>query len=123
MKTAVLATICFNDYQIISWHLMGMNISELCIAKNTHLSHLLKRYAEEHQSIPISIIDLDLSKTYPLHTDYYTFLESFERLVVFWNGKHPLIADVMQLAREMGKEVSVVFSYPSQTFAFAKAVI
>jgi len=122
MKAAVIVTKCFEDYQIIRWHLMDMNISELLIPKKDHVYSLIKKYSEDNHTIPLRVLNLDVTKGLARNAlSVSTLLENCDQLVVFWNGKHLGIADLIQQARKMGKEVSVVYSYPVSTFKFANA--
>lgn len=116
MKTAVIVTKCFEDYQIISWHLMNLDISELFIAKKDHVYNLINKYSKENQNLPLKVLNLERTE-YTLNN--FTLLDYCERLVVFWNGKNAFIAELIQQARIIGKEVSVVYSYPTSTLKFA----
>ncbi|HSJ68204.1 MAG TPA: hypothetical protein VK921_11035 [Anditalea sp.] len=114
MKTAVIATKCFKDFQIISWHLMDLAISELIIAQNNHISSLLQKYADNHPELPVHILSPEKNTDSSNDSEKYNaLLDNCDRLVVFWNGKHKGIASLIKEAREMGKEVSVVYSYPT----------
>lgn len=124
MKTAIIVTKCFVDYQIIRWHLMDLYISELLIGKKDHVYSLIKKYSEDNHNLPLKILNLDFSKGHARYAHNVSMLlDNCDRLVVFWNGKHTGIADLIQQARVIGKEVSVVYSYPTSTLKFANAQV
>lgn len=115
MRTAIIATKCFKDYQIISWHLMDMHISEFVIPKNNHIYSLVKKYSEDNDNVPICKLDLNTSKIPSFVEKNFELIKDCDRLVVFWNGRHTGMAALIKYARDIGKEVSLVYAYPAST--------
>ena len=112
MKTAIIGTPLFEDYQILKWHLNQLSISEILIFGDWAIDTLARKYSEEKR-IPLKFSkpETGIEGYFPLLKRNFLLAESCDALVVFWDGKSSATASIIKKAREKGKEVMVVQSF------------
>lgn len=111
MKTAIIESESFTDYQVLKWHLEDLAISEVVTSQVNDINDLIKQYARE-KNLPLSVVgNSPQSGSFWLCRQLFLIVQNCETIVLFWNGNDTAIDGMIQKAREKGKEVIVVRSF------------
>jgi predicted Rossmann fold nucleotide-binding protein DprA/Smf involved in DNA uptake len=113
MKTAVIGSRGFSDYDLLKQTLDACFISEIVSGGAIGADQMAERYAEELK-IPTLIFKPDYNKYgrgAPLVRNK-EIVDAAERVIAFWDGKSRGTAYTLKYARSKGKEVKVISFTP-----------
>ncbi len=109
MKTAVIGSRNFNDYELLVRELDKFQITELISGGARGADQLAARYAKV-RGIPLTEHKPDY-RIYGKKATYVRndlIIKECERLIAFWDGKSPGTGSVIDKTRKKGKEVKII---------------
>jgi len=110
MKTAIIGSRSFTDYEHMKQCLAGAHITHIYSGGAKGADSLAERYAKEH-SIPITIIkpDYQVNGKAATHIRNREIVDSSDSVCAFWNGKPGGTQSVIAYAEKTNKPVAVFY--------------
>ena len=102
MKTVIVGSKTSIDYLVFKSFLDVQDITELIVNGENHLDGFSKKYSQE-QNIPLNKIP---------QKDESSLVKSCQKLIAIPNGNCAEVSSIIKEARNLGKEVLIIQSYP-----------
>ncbi|MBS9525823.1 hypothetical protein KI659_17515 [Litoribacter alkaliphilus] len=108
MKTAIIGSANFRDWDAFKNSLIGLNISQIIINGDRGAARFAKRYAKINRLPLMHITHHKNLGQLEKSQNHLEIIDACECIVVFCNGSSSELSPIIQLARQMGKKISLV---------------
>lgn len=108
MKIAVIGSRTFSDYSLLKETLRCYYISEIVSGGDSGADKLAEQYAREN-NIKISVVPHNENPSGFYADRTFSIINMVQYVVAFWDGKSSGTMDLLNYARQKGKQVKIKY--------------